>query len=96
MRREVAREMGQRLAQATGPVTLLLPTLGIEGWDRPGEPMHDPEGLAALMDELPRAAASATRVQLLDAHINDTAFADAALAVLDAWVKEGLVPPGVT
>jgi uncharacterized protein (UPF0261 family) len=31
----------------------------------------------------------------LDAHINDAAFADAALAVLDAWVLEGRVPPGV-
>ena len=96
MRREVAREIGQRLAQATGPVTLLLPVQGIEGWDRPGEPMHDPEGLAALVDELPRAAAANTRVQVLDAHINDTAFADAALAVLDMWVLEGRVPPGVT
>ena len=94
MRREVAREIGHRLAQATGPVTLLVPTQGIEGWDRPGEPMHDPEGLAALLDELPRAAAPNTRVVTVDAHINDTAFADAALAVLDAWVREGRVPPG--
>ena len=95
MRREVAREIGQRLAQATGPVALLVPTQGIEGWDRPGQPMHDPEGLAALVDELPRAAAANTRVQMLDTHINDTAFADAALAVLDRWVQEGRVPPGV-
>ena len=95
MRREVAREIGQRLAKATGPVTLLLPTQGIEGWDRPGEPMHDPEGLAALVDELPRAAAPNTRVVAVDAHINDTAFANAALAVLDGWVQEGRVPPGV-
>ena len=91
----MAREIGQRLAQATGPVTLLLPTQGIEGWDRPGEPMHDPEGLAALVDELPRAAAPNTRVVAVDAHINDTAFANAALAVLDGWVQEGRVPPGV-
>jgi uncharacterized protein (UPF0261 family) len=55
MRREVAREIGQRLASATGPVTLLVPRHGIEGWDRPGQPMHDPDGLAALVDELPRA-----------------------------------------
>jgi uncharacterized protein (UPF0261 family) len=95
MRREVAREIGQRLASATGPVTLLVPRHGIEGWDRPGQPMHDPDGLAALVDELPRATAPNTRVITLDAHINDAAFADAALAVLDAWVLEGRVPPGV-
>jgi len=28
----------------------------------------------------------------LDAHINDDAFADAALAVLDGWIEDGTVP----
>jgi uncharacterized protein (UPF0261 family) len=94
MRREVAQTIGQRLGLAVGPVTLLLPTQGIEGWDRPGQPMHDPAGLAALLDELPRAVLPNTRVVTVDAHINDAAFADAALHVLDAWVREGRVPPG--
>jgi hypothetical protein len=31
----------------------------------------------------------------LDAHINDAAFAEAALAIFDAWVREGMIPPGV-
>src|SRR5450830_1306038 len=52
MRRRVAREITSRLGEAQGPTVLLLPTQGIEGWDRPGEPLHDPEGLAALVDEL--------------------------------------------
>lgn len=30
----------------------------------------------------------------LDAHINDKAFCDAALAVFDDWVAQGLVGPG--
>jgi uncharacterized protein (UPF0261 family) len=94
MRRSVAQAIGERLAQALGPTCLLLPTQGIEEWDRPGEALHDPEGLAALVDELPRHLGPATRLVRVDAHINDAAFADAALAVFDAWVRDGVVPPG--
>ena len=35
-----------------------------------------------------------TRLLPLDAHINDDAFAQAALAEFDRWVAEGRVPPG--
>jgi uncharacterized protein (UPF0261 family) len=95
MRRDVACEIGTRLAEARGPTVLLLPRRGIEGWDREGQPLHDPEGLAALVDELPQALAPSTRLVSLDAHINDEAFAQAALAVLDDWVRQGVVPAGV-
>lgn len=94
MRREVARAIAGRLAEAQGPVCLLQPLQGVEEWDRPGAPLHDPEGLAALNDELARALPAARR-RAVDAHINDPAFADAALAVLDGWVREGRVPAGV-
>lgn len=94
MRRAVAREIGQRLGEAQGPTALLLPCRGIEGWDREGGPMHDPEGLAALVEEMPRALLPGTRLVALDAHINDDAFAQAALDVLDDWVRQGLVPTG--
>ena len=89
MRRVIAREIAQRLGGATGPTALLLPTQGIEGWDRPGQPLHDPEGLAALVDELRRTVQPNTRLIELDAHINDDAFVQAALAVFDQWVAEG-------
>lgn len=95
MRRAVAREIGERLAEAQGPTALLLPRRGVEGWDREGGPMYDPEGLAALVDELPRALPPRTRLVALDAHINDDAFALAALEVLDDWVRQGLVTPGM-
>lgn len=95
MREAVAREIGERLAVATGPTCLLQPLQGIEAWDRPGEPMHDPEGLAALNAALPRHLGPQTRHLAIDAHINDAGFAAAALAVLDGWVAEGRVPPGV-
>jgi uncharacterized protein (UPF0261 family) len=94
MRREAARAICERLAEATAPVVLLVPTQGIEGWDRPGEALHDPEGLAALVDELRLAVQPNTRLVELDAHINDAAFAQAALDIFDGWVRDGIVPPG--
>jgi uncharacterized protein (UPF0261 family) len=94
MRREVAREVMRRLRTGSGPTALLLPLHGIEQWDREGQPLHDPQGLAAFMDEMRALDAGAVQVQALAAHINDDAFAQAALAVLDAWVADGRVPPG--
>jgi uncharacterized protein (UPF0261 family) len=94
MRREVARAVMQRLHAATGPTALLLPLHGIEAWDRAGQPLHDPQGLAAFCDELQALPTGAVQRQVLDCHINDEAFAQAALAQLDAWVHAGHVPRG--
>lgn len=94
MRREVARAIGERLDAAKGPTCLLLPRHGIEEWDRPGAPLHDPQGLSAFLEEMRRVAPAHVSVRELDAHINDDAFAAAALAVFDAWVAEGRVPAG--
>ena len=91
MRRSVARTIAGRLGQATGPTVLLVPTQGVEGWDRSGQPLHDPEGLGALVDELRSAACTGTQLIELDAHINDAAFAAAALQVFDRWVDDGLI-----
>lgn len=90
-RREMARAMCAQLATARGPVTLLLPVQGGNEWDRPGGPLSDPEGLAAFIDELrAHLPANVTLVEL-DAHINDPAFAAAALAGLDDWIARGVV-----
>jgi uncharacterized protein (UPF0261 family) len=95
LRRIIATEIGARLAAAQGPSCLLLPLRGVEQWDRPGEPLHDAEGLQAFIDATRAAVKPPLRCIELDAHINDDAFCDAALAVFDEWVAQGLVPPGV-
>ncbi|MEZ5449914.1 MAG: Tm-1-like ATP-binding domain-containing protein [Thiolinea sp.] len=92
-RREAARELLRRAAQARGPVQVLLPLQGIEEWDRPGAVAHDPVGLAAFNDEMRKAVRAPVQLTELDAHINDQAFADAALAIFDQWVREGIIPP---
>ncbi|MDP3174443.1 MAG: Tm-1-like ATP-binding domain-containing protein, partial [Phenylobacterium sp.] len=89
MRREFARELAGRLRQAQGPVHLVLPMCGIEEWDRPGAPLHDPEGLSALMDELDRCDWGGVQVSRIDAHINDAAFVRQALVVFDDWLARG-------
>jgi uncharacterized protein (UPF0261 family) len=94
LRRAIAQGMAERLADAQAPTCLLLPLQGVEAWDRPGEPLHDPEGLDAFITALRTAVRSPVQLRELDAHINDAAFCDAALAVLDDWVAQGIVAPG--
>ena len=96
LRRQIAQEIGARLAAAKGPSVLLLPKRGVEQWDQPGEPLHDPEGLQAFLDAMRAAPRGGARLVELDAHINDAAFCDAALTVFDAWVAEGRVPRGTS
>jgi uncharacterized protein (UPF0261 family) len=91
MRRKFARELASRLRQAQGPVHLVLPLQGIEEWDRPGAPLHDAEGLAALMDECRQCDWGTAEVSRIDAHINDAAFVQHVLAVFDDWLARGLV-----
>lgn len=90
-RREMARTICARLAEATGPVVLILPQLGSNEWDRDGAPLSDPEGLAAFLAEMRAHCPPNVTLVDLDAHINDAAFSNAALAVLDGWVRDGLI-----
>lgn len=90
-RRETAHAVGERLAEAAGPTHLLLPLRGIEEWDKEGAPAHDPEGLAAFVTALRAAVAAPVGLTEVDAHINDRAFADAALAQFDAWLADGTI-----
>ncbi|MEZ5447794.1 MAG: Tm-1-like ATP-binding domain-containing protein [Thiolinea sp.] len=90
-RREAARELARRAAQAKGPVHIILPTQGIEAWDRPGEIARDPQGLAAFNDEMRQAVKPPVQLTELDAHINDQAFADTALAIFDQWCSDRII-----
>jgi uncharacterized protein (UPF0261 family) len=93
-RRETAREIGKRLAQSGAPVHVILPARGIEEWDKEGQAAHDPEGLAAFLDEMRRVIRPPVRLTEIDAHINDQAFADTALTIFDAWMADGTVTHG--
>ncbi len=90
-RRETAREVASRLSSATAPVRILLPLRGLEEWDRPGQPAHDPEGLAAFIDEMRKSIPSGQLTEI-NAHINDPEFAAVAIGVFDEWLERGLIP----
>lgn len=90
-RRETAREISQRISKSDAPVHVILPNQGIEEWDKDGEPAHDPEGLAAFLDEMRKVIKSPAQMTEIDAHINDQAFADAVMIIFDGWVADGIV-----
>lgn len=90
-RRATAREIARRLSAAKGPTHFLLPQRGIEEWDKEGGPAHDPAALSDFMDEARRAIVPVTPSTVIDAHINDAEFSEAALQVLDDWCAQGVI-----
>jgi uncharacterized protein (UPF0261 family) len=90
-RRETAREIARRLGAHPTPAHVILPAGGIEEWDRPGEPAHDPQGLAAFLDEMRKVIVPPLGLTEIAGHINDRAFAEAALSVFDSWYAEGVI-----
>ena len=77
---------------ASGEVVFLLPTRGGNEWDREGGPLCDADGLAAFVTEVRAACPPNVRLVELEAHINDPAFSEAALAVVDGWIAGGRLP----
>lgn len=92
--RTVARAHGRALAEAKGETVLLLPLGGCGEWDRPGAPLHNPDGLAAFCEEMRASCPPNARLEEIDAHINDAAFAARALEVFDDWCAQGIVTRG--
>lgn len=93
-RRMMARAVMEKLASAKGETVFLLPLEGGNEWDRAGAPLHDAEGLAAYVDEVRKACPPNVRLVEIGAHINDPAFTEAALAVVDGWIAAGLLSKG--
>ncbi|MBD1547536.1 Tm-1-like ATP-binding domain-containing protein [Roseibium aggregatum] len=90
-REEVARAHCEQLAKAKGPTALILPVGGCGEWDRPGADLHDAEGLAAFLAAMREGCPGNVDLHEIDAHINDTAFAETALAIFDRWCREGVI-----
>jgi len=88
---ETAREMAKRLSVSTAAVNVIMPTHGIEEWDRAGQVAHDPDALNAFASELRRVIQAPLQYTELDCHINDALFTDTVLSLFDDWVQQGIV-----
>lgn len=82
----MGRWIAGRLNLCEGPVRLLLPDGGVSMLDAPGQPFHDPEADAALFAALEATLRPTAQRRLirLPHHINDPAFAEAAVAAFHA------------
>lgn len=87
-RRALIRDIAERLEGAKAPARFIMPLGGVEEWDKEGQPAHDPEGLAAMIDEARRAFGDLIEV---DCHINDQGFADKVVVILDGWIADGTI-----
>ncbi|MCV0397280.1 MAG: Tm-1-like ATP-binding domain-containing protein [Rhizobiaceae bacterium] len=94
-RRGIARAIGAKLAAAEAPTAFILPAGGIQQWDQEGEPLHEPDALAAFVDEMRRNVPENVALHEIPEHINSFAFVEKALSIFDAWVDDGVVPRGV-
>jgi len=85
----IGRWIIERVNRMEGPVRFLLPLRGVSAIDAPGQPFHDPEADAALFAAIRAAWIPAPNRQLIeiDAHINDPAFAEAAVHAFRAITR---------
>ena len=77
---EIGRRMARKLNAAHGPVAVVVPTRGLSIPNVPGGAFWDPEADAAFLDALRTDLRADIPLVTVEAHINDTAFADAVAA----------------
>jgi uncharacterized protein (UPF0261 family) len=84
---ELGRRIAAKLSAATGPVALFVPLGGVSMIDAPGQPFHDPEADEALFEAIRSGIGDNVELVELEHNINDEAFADAMVDMLDSYVK---------
>jgi uncharacterized protein (UPF0261 family) len=84
---QIGRLMAQRLNESKGPVTVLIPVGGFSYSDRPGHAFYDPEANQALVDVLEAELAPRVNLHMVEAHINDQAFAEIAARSMRALME---------
>ena len=77
--------IASRMNEMAGPVRFLLPEGGVSALDAPGQPFHSPEADAALFAAIESTfrETATRRLIKLPHHINDPAFATAAVEALE-------------
>ena len=85
---ELGKIMGQKLSQANGPTTVIIPKQGVSAIDKEGQPFYSAEAEAAWIENLKANLGDNVTLIEMDNHINDDAFAtklvETLLASLDS------------
>jgi uncharacterized protein (UPF0261 family) len=72
----LGRLVAERLNEATGPVVVVAPTRGFSLADAEGGDLWDPDADRAFLDALRAGLRPGIPFEEVDAHVDDTAFAD--------------------
>jgi uncharacterized protein (UPF0261 family) len=80
---------------AVGPTSILVPKRGFSVSDVEGGPFWDPVADAAFVEALLAEVGDRAAIELIDAHINDNSFSDAAVDGLIALAKDAADPIAV-
>ena len=72
---ELGRIMAQKLSQAKGPTTVIIPIQGVSAIDTQGQPFDSPEARTAWIRNLKENMSDNVTVIEMDNNINDDAFA---------------------
>lgn len=75
--RQLGEEVGRKVAMSNGPAEVLFPGQGVSAIDAEGQAFEDQEARMALLEGL-KSTCGAERMEVMDAHINDPEFAQAA------------------
>lgn len=84
---ELGRVIAEKLNAYTAPVSVLIPQKAISVISAAGQPFHDPQADASLIESLAGALRDDILVEWLDHEINDTEFAAACVKALLKNVK---------
>jgi uncharacterized protein (UPF0261 family) len=86
---QLGKEIAHKASASRGPVAVLVPRRGVSAIDKEGQPFWWPEADAALFQSLRNWMSPHARLVELDLHINDAAFAEAAVKTLLAMLAPG-------
>ena len=73
---ELGKIMGQKLSQAKGPTTVIIPKQGVSAIDKEGQPFYSAEAETAWIENLKANLGDNVTLIEMDNHINDDAFAE--------------------
>ena len=85
---ELGKIMGQKLSQAKGPTTVIVPKQGVSAIDQEGQPFYSAEAEAAWIENLKANLGDNVALIEMDNHINDDAFATKLVETLLASLSD--------